>query len=155
MAQELSVAKPYSWRHHHPELSRLDTFRRHINRAYKLDLKTYAQLHQWSVDNIEDFSKETWIFCGIIYSQPPEKVANDISVMWPRPEWFPGARLNYTENLLSAGLAQHPDSIAISACFEAGVNWRHLSWVQLRRQVEHYVSALEALGVTIGDRVAG
>ncbi|KAF9769515.1 hypothetical protein IL306_013063 [Fusarium sp. DS 682] len=74
--------------------------------------------------------------------------------MWPRPEWFPGARLNYTENLLSAGLAQHPDSIALSACLEAGVNWRHLSWVQLRRRVEHYVSALEALGVTTGDRVA-
>ncbi|KAF5702007.1 acetoacetate ligase [Fusarium globosum] len=154
MAQDLSAAKPYSWRHPHPELSRLDTFRRHINRAYKLDLKTYTQLHQWSVDNIEDFCKETWMFCGIIYSQPPEKVANGISVMWPRPEWFPGARLNYTENLLSVGLAQHPDSIAISACLEAGVHWRHLSWVQLRRQVEHYVSALEVLGVTTGDRVA-
>ncbi|PNP79740.1 hypothetical protein FNYG_06833 [Fusarium nygamai] len=74
--------------------------------------------------------------------------------MWPRPEWFPGARMNYTENLLSVGLAQHPDAIAISACLEGGVKWRHLSWVQLRNRVAQYASALQALGVTTGDRVA-
>ncbi|KAF5701108.1 acetoacetate ligase [Fusarium mundagurra] len=74
--------------------------------------------------------------------------------MWPRPEWFPGARINYTENLLSVGLAQHPDAIAVSACLEGGVNWRHLTWMQLRGRVTQYVSALQALGVTTGDRVA-
>ncbi|KAF4443579.1 acetoacetate- ligase [Fusarium acutatum] len=155
MAQDLPVYRSgTSWRHPHPELSRLDVFRRHVNRAYKLDLRTYAQLHKWSVDNVQDFCKEAWMFCGIIYSHPPERVANGIDVMWPRPEWFPGARMNYTENLLSVGLAQHPDAIAISACLEGGVKWRHLSWVQLRNRVAQYASALQALGVTTGDRVA-
>ncbi|KAF5574290.1 acetoacetate ligase [Fusarium pseudoanthophilum] len=158
MAQDLPVVASYrsgtSWRHPHPELSRLDAFRRHVNRAYKLDLRTYAQLHKWSVDNVHDFCKEVWMYCGVVYSQPPERVANGIDVMWPRPEWFPGARMNYTENLLSAGLAQHPDAIAISACLEGGVKWRHLSWVQLRNRVAQYASALQALGVTTGDRVA-
>ncbi|KAF5650798.1 acetoacetate ligase [Fusarium tjaetaba] len=158
MAQDSPVVASYrsgtSWRHPHPELSRLDAFRRHVNRAYKLDLRTYAQLHKWSVDNVHDFCKEVWMYCGVVYSQPPERVANGIDVMWPRPEWFPGARMNYTENLLSPGLAQHPDAIAISACLEGGVKWRHLSWVQLRNRVAQYASALQALNVTTGDRVA-
>ncbi|KAF5541290.1 acetoacetate ligase [Fusarium mexicanum] len=158
MTQDSTIGASYRsgtlWRHPNPESSRLDAFRRHVNRAYKLELKTYAQLHTWSVDNVQDFCKEAWAFCGIIYSRPPERVANGIDVMWPRPEWFPGSRLNYTENLLSVGLAQHPDAIAISACLEGGVKWRHLSWVQLRNRVAQYASALQALGVTTGDRVA-
>ncbi|KAF5232300.1 hypothetical protein FANTH_13044 [Fusarium anthophilum] len=158
MTQDSTVGASYRsgtlWRHPNPESSRLDAFRRHVNRAYKLELKTYAQLHKWSVDNVQDFCKEAWVFCGIIYSRPPDRVANGIDVMWPRPEWFPGSRLNYTENLLSVGLAQHPDAIAISACLEGGVKWRHLSWAQLRNRVAQYASALQALGVTTGDRVA-
>ncbi|KAH7161943.1 hypothetical protein B0J13DRAFT_632666 [Dactylonectria estremocensis] len=142
------------WKHPHPQSTRLDAFRRRINRSYNVDLGTYEQLHQWSVENLEAFCMEIWVFCGMVYSACPERVANNLSTMWPRPEWFPGARINYTENILSAGLMLHPDRIAISACREPGEHWRHLTWVQLRRQVALYVSALQAAGVVAGDRIA-
>ncbi|KAJ4152092.1 hypothetical protein NW765_017601 [Fusarium oxysporum] len=149
-----SFSPSASWQYPLPEACRLEAFRRRINRLYSLDLRTYKQLHKWSVDAVEDFCKEIWIFCGIVYSVPPKKVAIGINAMWPRPQWFPGARINYTENLLSVGLATHPDSIAVSACGEGGVDWHHLTWVQLQRRVALYVSALRAVGVTSGDRVA-
>lgn len=143
------------WKHPFPQGTRLDAFRRHVNRTYNLDIKTYKQLHRWSVENLDAFGNEVWNFCGIMYSVAPNKVASNLNTMWPRPEWFPGARMNYTENLLAPGLAAHPDSIAISACRETGVHWRHLTWVQLRNQVALYVTALEASGVGPGDRIAG
>ncbi|KAH7037080.1 uncharacterized protein B0I36DRAFT_371786 [Microdochium trichocladiopsis] len=142
------------WRHPYPEGSRLDAFRRHVNRVYRLRLQTYDDIHTWSVENLEQFSRATWDFCGIIYSVPPEKVANGLPNMWPRPEWFPGARLNYTENILAAGLANHPDQIALSALREAGTHCRHLTWSDLRHLVAHYASAMRAAGIQKSDRVA-
>ncbi|KAH6999427.1 hypothetical protein EDB80DRAFT_754039 [Ilyonectria destructans] len=143
-----------AWKHPYPEATRLDTFRRHVNREYSLNLETYDDIHRWSVENLEDFCKAVWVFCGMVYSAAPEKVANGIRNMWPRPEWFPGARINFTENILSVGLKVHPDRIAVSACREAGTHWRHLTWVQLHTQVALYATALKAAGVRKGDRVA-
>ncbi|CAG9953032.1 unnamed protein product, partial [Clonostachys rosea f. rosea IK726] len=74
--------------------------------------------------------------------------------MWPRPQWFPGAEMNFTENVLATGLAAHQDMIAVSACREGGTDWRHLTWIQLRDQVAVYTSALQNAGVGKGDRVA-
>lgn len=140
--------------HPSPHLTHLDAFRRCINRKYGLNLTNYTQLHKWSVDEIESFCREIWTFCGLVYTKPPTAVAVGIESMWPRPRWFPGARLNYTENVLIKGLAAHPDAVAVSACREGGTRWRHLTWMELRRQVALYTSALRHAGVKQGDRVA-
>ncbi|KAL6253183.1 hypothetical protein RBB50_000905 [Rhinocladiella similis] len=142
------------WKHRAPEFSQVDVFRRQMNLKYGLSLKTYDDLHRWSVDELETFSAEVWRYCGIVYSKPPTATAIGLESMWPRPQWFPGARLNYAENMLATGLAVHPDAIAVSACREGGTEWRHLSWVQLRAEVERYVSAFKQAGVGKGDRVA-
>lgn len=144
------------WQHPHPQSTRLDAFRRHINRKYNVSLQDYAQLHQWSIRELEAFCGEIWTFCGLTVSTPPARVAHGIDVMWPRPQWFPGALLNYTENLLATGLAGHPDAIALSAGREgASTQWRHLTWTQLNEEVAHYARALLNAGVKTGDIVAG
>ncbi|KAH7189899.1 hypothetical protein DER44DRAFT_852509 [Fusarium oxysporum] len=148
------VAPKGPWIHPSPHLTRLDAFRRLINRKYGLNLTNYTQLHKWSVDEIESFCREIWTFCGLVYTKPPTAVAVGIESMWPRPRWFPDARLNYTENVLIKGLAAHPDAVAVSACREGGTQWRHLTWMELRRQVALYTSALRQVGVKQGDRVA-
>ncbi|KAH6952417.1 hypothetical protein BKA56DRAFT_638399 [Ilyonectria sp. MPI-CAGE-AT-0026] len=124
-----------------PHLTHLDTFRKCINRKYGLNLTNYTLLHKWSVDEIESFCREIWTFCGLVYTKPPTAVAVGIESMWLRPRWFPGARLNYTENVLIKGLAAHPDAVAVSACREGGSRWRHLT-------------ALRHAGVKQRDRVA-
>lgn len=142
------------WAHSSPHLTRLDAFRRHVNIKYDLALENYAQLHQWSVRSLELFYQELWLFCGLVTSQPPSQVAIGIEKMWPRPQWFPDARMNFTENLLSVGMSAHPDKIAVSACREAGTQWKHLTWRELQLEVARYASALQHADVKEGDRVA-
>lgn len=146
-----------SWDPPNPRASRLDVFRRQINRKYGLSLQTYAQLHQWSVTELEAFSIEMWEFLGVVASESPSKPANRLDVLWPRPEWFPDSRINYTENLLAVGLATHPDTIAISAGREGAEGpaaWRHLTWRQLQMQVALYATAFRKAGIVPGDRIA-
>ena len=144
-----------AWAHPSPQLTKLDAFRRHVNLKYDLALADYEQLHMWSVDKTELFYQEIWEFCGVVHSAPPSRAVSDGSSMWPRPEWYPGARLNFTENVLAVGLATHPDKIAVSACREAGTQWKHLTWKQLEHEVARYASALKNAHVKAMDRVAG
>ena len=66
------------------------------------------------------------------------------------PVWFPGARLNYTENLLS----RNDDSIAITAVRETGYA-SHYSYRELRGMVRRLAAAMRVHGVAVGDRIAG
>lgn len=66
------------------------------------------------------------------------------------PNWFPGARLNYAENLLS----RNDDSIAVTAARETG-DAQHYTWRELRRLVAEVAAGLRRSGVRVGDRVAG
>lgn len=66
------------------------------------------------------------------------------------PQWFPGTRLNYAENLLS----RSDDGIAIIQARETGPV-KYCSWRQLRLRVTEIAGGLRAAGVKIGDRVAG
>lgn len=66
------------------------------------------------------------------------------------PNWFPGARLNYAENLLS----RNDDSIAVTAARETG-DAQHYTWRELRRFVAEVAAGLRKSGIRVGDRVAG
>lgn len=66
------------------------------------------------------------------------------------PEWFPGARLNYAENILRFD----GDSIACTAIRESGVTV-HYSFRQLKSMVRDMAAALRVNGLQVGDRVAG
>lgn len=65
------------------------------------------------------------------------------------PEWFPGARLNYAENLLW----RDDDGLAITESNEAGETHSY-SYRQLREQVRVMAAALRHNGLQPGDRVA-
>lgn len=66
------------------------------------------------------------------------------------PIWFPGARLNYAENLL---FHQH-DAIACTAIREIGTV-EHYTFRELRELVREMAAALRVNGLQVGDRVAG
>jgi acetoacetyl-CoA synthetase len=68
----------------------------------------------------------------------------------PGAVWFPGARLNFAENLLR----RSDDAEALIFRGEEGTR-RSISWAQLNAQVASCAAALRAAGVGIGDRVAG
>ena len=142
------------WSHASPELTNIEAFRHFVNQRYGLTLKTYQDLHYWSVTDIEVFAEACWIFCGIKYTAPPERTVVGADKLWPRPTWFPGAKLNFTENLLSLGNATKPDAIALTVLREDLKQREDISWRQLQARVQHHAELLTRLGVGVGDRVA-
>lgn len=65
------------------------------------------------------------------------------------PVWFPGARLNYAENLLY----RNDDAIAITATGESGIVTNY-SFRKLQHLVRRMAAALRVNGLQSGDRVA-
>ena len=70
-----------------------------VNQRFGLTLASYSDLYNWSVNNIPDFWLTVWDFAEIKASQRFDSVVTDLSVM-PGTQWFPGAKLNFAENLL-------------------------------------------------------
>lgn len=66
------------------------------------------------------------------------------------PRFFPGARLNYAENILRF----NGDSIACTGVRESG-EMKHYSFRELRTLVKDMAAAMRVNGVCVGDRVAG
>lgn len=66
------------------------------------------------------------------------------------PAWFPGAKLNYAENLLT----RKDDGIALTEATESGriVN---VTFRELNERVRAMAAALRVAGLQVGDRVAG
>ena len=60
---------------------------------------SYACLHAWSVSRPAAFWGALWDFCAPVMQAPPEAVLED-GERFPGARWFPGARLNYAQNLL-------------------------------------------------------
>lgn len=74
--------------------------------------------------------------------------------MFPRPNFFEGALLNFAENLLyPAGCTVDESSPAIIAATEN--THETVTWTQLRERVRQCSAAMRSLGVQESDRVAG
>jgi acetoacetyl-CoA synthetase len=73
--------------------------------------------------------------------------------MFPRPEFFRNARLNFAENLLFPTQDVDPQSSAIIAVTET--TREIVTWEELRERVRLCQAGMIALGLEEGDRVAG
>lgn len=109
----------------------------------------YEALWQWSVKNPERFWTEVWRYCGVQAVTVATRVLDNAKAM-PGARWFPGAQLNFAENLLR----HDGDGLALVALDERGRR-RTLTHTQLRAEVAALAAALAADGVSVGDRVAG
>ena len=108
----------------------------------------YAALHRWSVERSAGFWSFYADFAGVRFTDPPTEVKGPDRM--PGTEWFRGATLNYAEHLLR----RRDDKLALVSRTESGQT-RRLTYAELRREVGRCASALRALGVQPGDRVAG
>ena len=67
MSQDNPLDAPAKlWSHPSPEKSQIYAFKEHVARKYQLDLPTYHELWQWSVDHPAVFWEEIWHQTGII-----------------------------------------------------------------------------------------
>jgi acetoacetyl-CoA synthetase len=114
-----------------------------------LSFKDYSALHAWSIANPSAFWYEVAHFTHVIADWADAPVVRSPERL-PGAEWFPGAQLNFAENLLRYD-DDHP---ALIACDEHG-RQRTLSHRQLRQEVARVAAGLRAAGVQPGDRIAG
>ena len=111
----------------------------------------YQQLWQWSVDDPGRFWSAIWEYFGVLgdRGQGPALAGGPM----PDVTWFPAATLNYARNALRTA-GTDPGRTAVIYRSEAGHSGT-LSYGELEREVARVRSALSALGVSRGDRVAG
>ncbi|KAF8070101.1 acetoacetyl-CoA synthetase [Lyophyllum atratum] len=137
------------WKPAQPGVTPVEVFRRMINRKHGLNLANYHDLHKYSVEDYT-FWLDLWEALNIVSSIPP----NPKQIIAPGryaeiPDWFPGSRLNYAENLLW----RNNDSIACTASGESGVVTNY-TFRELRQLVTELAAALRVGGLQVGDRVA-
>jgi acetoacetyl-CoA synthetase len=108
---------------------------------------TYDALWQWSVGDRGAFWHAVWKDCGVIASAEPTAAIGREAM--PGTEWFPGARLNFAENLLR-GPSDEVAVISVSEDSAPTVMTRAELW----RRVARVQEGLRHMGVGPGDRVA-
>lgn len=113
----------------------------------ELRFETYSELWQWSVDHIEDFWESLFPYFKLVSSQPWQTPL--VERKMPGAEWFPGARLNYIENIFARKTPGHP-----ALLYKAEDQpLKEMKWDELARQTNQLAHALRAMGVQKGDRV--
>lgn len=131
------------------EDSNMWAFMQSVNQLNDLNLASYQQLHQWSVDDRGAFWDLLWRYADIKASHKGEDVVSQAELM-PGAQWFSQARLNFAENLLP----DLGDKLAIVQRGE-GAERRTLTYAQLAQEVAQTAAGFKQLGVVPGDRVAG
>ena len=117
------------------------------NKRHGLGLKTYRDLHAWSVADSAAFWDLIWDYCGVIGDKGARRLIDGGKM--PGAQFFPDAKLNFAENLLR-GEGQG-DALVFRG--EDKVSYR-LTWDELRALVSRLQQALRGAGVGRGDRVA-
>jgi len=140
-----------------PKASALDAlnisqFKHFLNNNYETEIKTYPQLHQFSIDEAAKFWESTVEFCDIDFIQAYESV-----LKLPKPnhhpidtEWFVGGKLNYAQNILK----NRSTKTAIVFENEKGQS-QQISYQQLYQKVALLQHYLKQQDIQKGDVVAG
>jgi len=117
------------------------------NKEYGQNIKGGKDLYKWSVEKIPDFWEAMWKFSGIIDSKPYDKVVEDLRV-FPGTKWFPGAKLNFAENLLK----YKDEQLAFIFQGETKVS-KQMTYAELNKTVARLAISLKKIGINVSDRV--
>lgn len=123
---------------------------------------SYESLHRWSLHHRGTFWTAMWKYANVIGTLGDVE-ANPESAFVPGPHmtdarWFPGAELNFAENLLKpadCSREDFADSVAVISRTEQPGSERALTRRELLNRVTAFGSFLRSRGVRAGDRVAG
>ncbi|MGB1108984.1 MAG: acetoacetate--CoA ligase [Gammaproteobacteria bacterium] len=128
--------------------SQMGQFMAAVNAEFGLDLASYPALWQWSADDPAAFWAFWWRYSDVIASEQPSQTLRETG-RFETDEWFPGARLNFDENLL-----RHRDERPALVFRAEDGSRESMSYAELFQQVSAVATSFSELGVGEGDRVA-
>ncbi|WP_018254124.1 acetoacetate--CoA ligase [Salinispora mooreana] len=132
------------------ERSRVGTYLRWLSTHRGLDFADYDELWRWSVTDLPAFWQSVWDHFEVVSHAPATATLAQRTM--PGARWFPGATLNYAENVLRMPGRGDADPVVIAhGQTRPPVT---LSAAELREQVRRVAAGLRRLGVGAGDRVA-
>ena len=125
-------------------------FINYVNAREGQAIKSYDQLHAWSVAEPLFFWNDVWDYFGII-GEKPVNCAFKSRLYFKNSVWFPGAKINYAENMLKHMYGEDEGIVF------RGENLlrRSMSRDEVRHEVVKMAKALKAAGVEKGMVVAG
>lgn len=131
--------------------ARITAYMEWLRETRNLDFSDYNALWEWSVSDLDEFWSSIWDYFSIrSRSEPAYKCVLACRGM-PGAQWFPGARLNYVDQVFRHSANDRP---AIIFRNEAGES-AEIGWRELESQVASLAKSLRDLGVAEGDCVVG
>ena len=128
--------------------SNMTAFGQFLAQRHSVEFAHYSDLHAFSLNAPEHFWSAIWDHCGVVGEKGEIPYLADADKM-EKARFFPGAKLNFAENLLA-----HPgEGDALVFRSEDKVRSR-MSWGELSALVSRLQQYLRANGIGKGDRVA-
>lgn len=139
-----------------PNIPQIRLYQDWLREQRGLSFDSYDALWRWSVTDLDAYWQSIWDCYGVYSPTPHTAVLADNRM--PGACWFPGAQLNYAQQVLRhAQQAQASGFPAIVSHNEqslaAGQAAQEMRWPELQRQVASLALHLQAQGVRKGDRV--
>ena len=141
--------KKLLWSPSEIENSQAWKFMQEVNQKHNLKLKNFHELYEWSCQSSEHFWDLFLDFSSIIVDKGSSNILKNGANLL-ESEWFPDAKLNFAENLLS----RRDDSDAVIFWGE-DLYKTSLTYNELYAQVANLSIWLRGMGVKKGDRIAG
>ncbi|KAK4178734.1 putative acetoacetyl-coenzyme A synthetase [Triangularia setosa] len=150
------------WEHPSPQSTLMHRFMRSLNKKHNLSLKTFNDLHHFSLTQRSLFWSSVFDASGYLHSGSYTTVVDESATIDQVPAWFEGVQLNFAENMLfsSSGPNGQPstknkedDKVAVVEVREGGSETREITYGELRKESGKLAAAMVKRGVKKGDRI--
>ncbi|MBY8859236.1 acetoacetate--CoA ligase [Nocardia sp. CA2R105] len=135
-----------------PGPARLTDFARVAGARIGCELPDYRAIHRWSVRDPAQFWSTVATYFDVLGTGLDGPALT--SAEMPGARWFPGATVNFAENLLRHAEDSRLASCAAVVTIDESETVTTMSWRELRDRVAGLAASLRELGVGPGDRVA-
>ena len=135
-----------------PHVPQIRLYQQWLAEHRGLRFDSYDTLWRWSTTELDDFWQSIWDYFELQSPTPHSAVLAE-NVM-PGANWFPGAQVNYAQQVMRHVQPAHAAGFAAVVSRNEKGRRTELSWPELQRQVASLALHLRAQGVKPGDRVA-